>query len=141
MHVQALLCDAATVREGLLHILGGGLTQIWRDAYPNPLGASLAMLVTLHPTETGEKHAMRIILQSEDGETLVTVEAEFQAEKGPAWQPGLSPSLPMVIPLHGVVLPRPGLYSMEITVDRQHIFSLPFVAAVLPSAVPPPSTN
>lgn len=141
MRVQALLCDAATVREGLLHILGGGLTQVWRESFPSPLGASLALLITLHSSETGERHGMRIILQSEDGETLVNVEAEFQAEKGPGWMPGHSPGLPMVISLMGVMLPAAGSYSVEITVDRQHCFSLPFMAALVPSMVPPPSTN
>jgi hypothetical protein len=38
MDIEALLCDAATVRENVLHILGGGLGQLWRDVYPARLG-------------------------------------------------------------------------------------------------------
>src|SRR4051812_25788637 len=40
------LCDSATVREGLLNVLGAGLTAIHRDGeYPNAIGAHIAAMV------------------------------------------------------------------------------------------------
>ena len=70
MDIEALLCDAVTVRENLLHVLGGGLGQIWRESYPAPLGAELALLLTLHPSETADEHELRVLIQDTDGKQI-----------------------------------------------------------------------
>jgi hypothetical protein len=77
MDIEALLCDAATVRENVLHILGGGLGQLWRDVYPAPLGADLALLLTLHPSETTDEHELRILIQDADGKRFAQLDATF----------------------------------------------------------------
>ena len=48
-----LLCEAASVHEGLLNILGGGVTVVTRPEYPSELGLSLAIRVMLHPSRDG----------------------------------------------------------------------------------------
>jgi hypothetical protein len=141
VQVQALLCDAATIREGLIHILGGGVTRVWRGPFPARLGIDLAMVFTLHPTELGEKHRLKVVVQSTDGAQVANLDAEFEVgpahpvieveppEKPEARVPGESSVVPVVVPLREVPLPGPGSYSIEVLVDGQHIQSLFFLAA------------
>ena len=46
--VTALLCDYASVREGLLNILGGGVNRLWRAELPAPLDGVDNLRLTLH---------------------------------------------------------------------------------------------
>jgi hypothetical protein len=138
MDIEALLCDAATVRENLLHILGGGLGQLWRDAYPAPLGIDLALLLTLHPSETTDEHELRILIQDTDGKQIAQVDATFSI--GPQAilvPPGQMVRAPIAINLRTIPIPAPGLYSFELLVDKQHRRSLPFQA--MPAGEQPPT--
>lgn len=138
MDIEALLCDAATVRENLLHILGGGLGQLWRDAYPAPLGIDLALLLTLHPSETTDEHELRILIQDTDGKQIAQVDATFsigpQVMQIPA---GQMVRAPIALQLRTIPIPAPGLYSFELLVDKQHRRSLPFQA--MPAGEQPPA--
>lgn len=129
MDIEALLCDAATVRENLLHILGGGLGELWREAYPAPLGVDLALLLTLHPSETTNEHELRILIQDADGKQIAQVDATFSI--GPQVMqipPGQMVRAPLALQLRTIPIPAPGLYSFELLVDKQHRRSLPFQA-------------
>lgn len=129
MQVDALLCDAATVREGLLHVLGGGVTRTWHDGFPAPLIVALAMMMTMPANEAGE-HRVRIVLQDQDGKTLVTVDGGFEVAKGAVSKMGEHLAVPLAIPLHGVVIPKAGTYSLEVLVDGHHIRSLSFASVL-----------
>jgi hypothetical protein len=128
----ALLCDAATVREGLLHILGGGITQIIRDEYPAELSVTLALRIMVHPTEMPEAHQLRIVVQGEDGEQITEVRADVRVanpelvpvgEEGELLIPWDFPGRPK--------LPTTGRYSMEILIDGVHQGTVPFRARTL----------
>src|SRR5438477_12456235 len=114
MEVRAFICDAATVREGLLHILGAGITRINRQAFPAPFGAAVAMMLILHPTEADRDHALDVRLQGSDGAELAKIDGGFRSEKGPDLQPGEMIASPIVLSLHNAVLPGAGSYSVEI---------------------------
>lgn len=126
----ALLCDAATVREGLLHILGGGVTRAGRNQYPAPVGLTLALRILIHPTEADEKHKMEVKLQDADGKALAGFDIEFHPKRDEAkLDPGEHLSMP--IPLNfppQVQLPQPGQYSFEVLIDGIHQVSVPFKA-------------
>jgi hypothetical protein len=126
----ALLCDAATVREGLLHILGGGVTRINRPEFPAPAGIALALRIVLHRTEAAQPHQARFILQSEDGRPVVEGELTFSTEGGSldALMPGEELSLPISLPFQNVSVPSAGGYSFEILIDGIHQLSVPFLA-------------
>ena len=131
---SALLCDAATVREGLLHILGGGITRLHRGEFPAPMQVTLVVQVVLTPTEIQFAHDVSARIQTEDGDVVVQVNGHLDAgEPNPMLEPGESVILPLVMPLHGVVLPSSGGYSIEVSVDEVHQTSLTFraVAAAL----------
>jgi hypothetical protein len=129
----ALLCDAATVREGLLHILGGGITTVVRTEYPAELGVTLALRIMVHPTEAEHPHQLQIVLQGQDGEKVTEVRAEVQAETPPD---GLEPGdeAELLIPWDFPGRPKlqgPGRYSMELLIDGVHQGTVPFKAVLM----------
>jgi hypothetical protein len=130
VHIDcALLCDAATVREGLLHILGGGITRLHRPEYPSQLGTALAVRVMVHPTEADRSHLFEARLLSEDGEDVGNVQVSFEMSKPlGGMRPGEEVSVALPLPLHGFGLPRPGPYSFELLIDGVHHASVGFVA-------------
>lgn len=130
---SALLCDAATVREGLLHILGGGITRAGRAQYPAPIGLTLALRILLHPTEADRPHTLEAKLQAEDGEFIGGFEVEFRSEAEPSdLEPGELLSLPLPLdPPPDALLPGPGLYSFEVLIDGIHQVSVPFRAELI----------
>jgi len=140
----ALLCDAATVREGMLHILGGGVTRIARQGFPTQLGVALALRIVIHTTETGSQHAARVVLQSEDGAEVGRIEFGFNidAASTAALVPGEMISLPVALPTNQLVLPHAGGYSLEILIDGNHQVSVPFqiidALALPPGGMIPP---
>lgn len=125
----AFLCDAATVRDGLLNILGGGITRAGRVEFPAALGLTLALRILLHPTEADNPHKLVVRLQGIDGEEAARVDIEFGAENPGTLEPGEQFSLPIPIPMPPQVqLPAPGRYSFELLIDGIHQGSVPFTA-------------
>jgi hypothetical protein len=126
---SALLCDAATVREGLLHILGGGITRLHRPEFPAPMQVTFVAQVVLTPSEIAFAHDVTAVIQTEDGEVVVQANGHLEAgEPNPLLEPGESVILPLVINLANVVVPRHGGYSIEISVDEVHQTSITFRA-------------
>ena len=127
--VSALLCDAATVREGLLHILGGGITRLHRGEFPAPMQVTLVAQVVLTPAEIIFPHDVTALIQTEDGDLVVQATGHLESgEPNPLLEPGESVILPFVINLTNVVVPAAGGYSIEISVDDVHQTSLTFRA-------------
>jgi hypothetical protein len=128
----ALLCDAATVREGLLHVLGGGVTRAGRPQFPSPLGLTLALRILIHPTEADRPHNLEVRLQGEDGQLTAKFELEFGVGDPSALEPTEHASLPLPLPLPPQVqLPTPGRYSFELLIDGIHQASVPFIAHLI----------
>lgn len=129
----ALLCDAATVREGLLHVLGGGITRLNRPQFPAPMNTTLALGLAVHRTEAEREHQVEIIVQSEDGNRIAEVGAGFQVGATPEsdLRPGERLNVPLVVPLIPVGLPVVGGYSIEVLIDGVHKAAVPFWAVLL----------
>jgi Family of unknown function (DUF6941) len=125
----ALLCDSATVREGLLHILGGGVTRLGRPDYPGPLGVALALRLVIHPTEQGVHNGL-VLIQGEDGQRYAEINFEFTVTQETVTEadllPGEEMSLPFVVPLHNIGMPAPGRYAVELLIDQHHLATIPF---------------
>lgn len=124
----ALLCDAVTAREGLLHILGGGVTRLHREAFPAPLGVALALRIMVHPTEADRPHTIEARLLAEDGEQVGKVELTFDVRPSGEERPGEELAVATGLALQMVGLPSPGAYSFELLIDGVHQRSVPFVA-------------
>jgi hypothetical protein len=119
----AVLCDAATVRENLLHVLGAGITRLNRQAFPSSMGCTLALQIVVHPTETDREHDGRVVVQDEDGAVIAEVGLGFGL--GGDLLPGEEHLVPIVVQLDPVTLPAPGGYSVEILLDGNHHVSIP----------------
>jgi hypothetical protein len=128
-----LLCDAATVREGLLNILGGGITHAVRQEYPAPLGMSLAMRIMVHSTEITGPHRIEVMLNDEDGQRVTNFHVDVGVPDETEIPPGLEPEIMFAWDFPGrPMLPHPGKYSFEVLIDRTHHLSVPFSAALPP---------
>jgi hypothetical protein len=138
MHVDVMLCDAATVREGLLHILGAGITRLNRPSYPALMGVNLAIMMTMQRSEAQEQHQLKVILQDEDGKQVGQIEGQMGLATPAPGRPGEPVALPIVLNLAHLAIPRPGTYSFEILIDRNVVRTLPFTALMIPA--PKPST-
>lgn len=129
----ALLCDAATVREGLLNVLGGGITQAKRGEFPAPLGMELALRVVMHPTELRHSHKIEILLQDEDGQQVTRAEITVEP-MDESVQSKVPPGEDVPVPINWdfparPALPHPGRFSFEVLIDGNHKLSLPLHAA------------
>jgi hypothetical protein len=117
MEIHAvLLCDSATVREGLLHVLGGGITRVWRPALPAPLGVALATLVAMQPEEMGQLHEIHVAVSS-PARRIVEGMGALQAALPPNIEPGESVVVPFVLPLHNAGTAEYGRHVVELSID------------------------
>ena len=139
----AFLCDSATVREGLLHSLGGGINRLWRDDFPAPVNAALALMFELHRQETDRPHELDVQVMGEDGEMVAAVKGGFQAPRHQMLELHEPQMVALVLPLHQVGLPKVGRYQIDIRVDSQHLRSITFavrpVSEMQAFQQPPPS--
>lgn len=100
----ALLCDAATVREGLLNVLGGGVSKIVRPTMPAPLGLMLALIVDQHRTEMRREHRLDVLVLGQDGAELARANLVWRPD-APADDSSPEYPFPVIVPLGGVMLP------------------------------------
>lgn len=112
----ALLCDAATVREGLLHVLGGGITRLWRDQLPAPLGVTLALVIDVAPEDLRIPHEIEMVVRCGDDQIARTM-GGFQAEPHPRAEPGEHQMAPVIMALSGGLTPRYGHHSITVRLD------------------------
>lgn len=140
MKVHGFLCDSATVREGLLHVLGGGITRLWRGGFPAPMKASLALMIEMEASEihAGE-HDMFAMVIGVDGQPIASSpNIPFGVgENSNDREPGESLLLPMVIDMAGIALPSPGTYRIALNIDRQEQWTCSFSARTRADLLPP----
>lgn len=122
MLAAAMLCDAASVREGLLHILGGGITRSSRPAYPTMLGAVIALQFIVHREDfIAHEIAISVGLRGESDDiarlTMDIGAPEVELTDEPA-------TLPIVVPL-GVIIQAAGTYRVAVILDGSTLIELP----------------
>ena len=117
MEIQAaILCDSATVREGLLHVLGGGINRLYRSELPAPLGVALALLVSFEPEEVDQLHEVHMIVRSPN-QRLAEAMGALQAKLPSKMEPGENVVLPLVMPLHNVGTTEFGRHVVQLSID------------------------
>lgn len=122
----AFLCDAASIRDGLLFVLGGGITLIVRPSYPAPLDSTLAVvLYAALPVNEVTDYVLEGELRSVDtGEKVEIFKLEGNVVLG---MPGEHASN-VIIPLNPIGLAEPGNYALELRLDGGEPFAVPFTA-------------
>ncbi len=127
---SAIICDAATVREGLVHILGGGVSVLSRAQFPATMGVSVAIGVRLIVEELAVEQSIGVAVNDVAGALVGSMETEIVVPRE-VNQPGGPPVIPLVVPIGMILLPAEGVYSVEISVNGKAQISLPFEARLL----------
>lgn len=124
----AILCDSATVREGLLHILGGGITRLWRDQLPAALGFTLALMIEVSSDALRVPHEVHVRIVDDDGANVAEAMGGFQVGQPAVWMETTESQLvPLVVPLHTAVVTHFGGYTVQITIDDEAASPLRFL--------------
>lgn len=138
--IDAMLCDAATVREGLLNVLGAGITRLHREQYPAPMGTQLALLLHSTAKEMSENHKLVIKVTHENKEKV----AEFSVDFSVAPNQGASIdeiiTVPLVATFAQQVLPQAGTYSIELLLDGKVARVVQFQAGLVPKPASMPGS-
>lgn len=130
----AVLCDAASVREGLLHVLGGGITLLSRTDFPAPIASDLAL--TLYVTDAKMERQTHTVavkgFQEGASEEMFGFELDLSLDPTSATVPGAVQSVPLVVPTSMMGVPEPGSYRIEVSVDGELLTSVLFTAVLQP---------
>jgi len=129
-----MLANYAEDNGGLLYVQGGGWDTITvsapiQNAPENVFAVVQGFLVVrlmFHPTETEREHTFEAIIADEDGQELGRGGGAVNVARVPGLPPGWDQNVNIVIPLTGLGLPRPGLYSIAVLVDGRHLGDQPF---------------
>lgn len=128
------LANAAENRDGLLYILGGGWDTINVEGPIEGAPAEvfaviqgvLVIRLLLHSTETGQTHRLSFEIVDEDGQQHLKAEIDFRVELLRGLPIGWDQGANAVVPLTGVALPKPGLYTINLRVDEELLGDRPF---------------
>ncbi|WP_431521199.1 DUF6941 family protein [Blastococcus capsensis] len=117
----ALLCDSATVRESLLHVLGGGVTVVASSAFPAPFGVDMALLLELDSDEPDLSHSVAVTAFDEQGQQVFRLAGELRR---PVTDEGMKPlvptvNFPLTVPMSLHPVDRPGLYRIVVSLDER----------------------
>lgn len=127
--VEAMLCDAATVREGLLNVLGAGITQLNREQFPAPMGVQLALLLNASQDEMSKNHRMKLALLHQAGDKVAELAVDFAVGANPGTQKAQPITVPIIASFQQQNLPKEGGYVIELSIDDKLAKKLEFYAA------------
>ena len=124
------LCDHANVREGLLSLLSAGITVLNRASFPAPFGARLAILLGVEGDFPAEGVHLRMSIADRESDERVVPDFEmmFGAHDTPDADADLPGSLPLMLDLEEVAIPRAGAYEIALHVEDALLGTLHFVA-------------
>ena len=84
----ATLCDFAQVREGLLFVSSAGITRVYRESFPAPVGVMLALVLEMSPVEAANPNKIKVRVEDADGQKLAEMVGEVQVKLGSGHDPG-----------------------------------------------------
>ncbi len=136
----AFLADAASVREGLLHVLGGGVARVGRPLFPAPLDCVLVAQLSIPQDELRENYQLTVTITDDEGKMASQLGATFAHSPFPVVDlaEGEDAHIPMVLPTAGMVLPHPGLYHLTISIPEGTESDVTFYAWDLKTTAPFP---
>lgn len=132
-----MLADHATIREGLLHVLGGGINQLFRDPLPAPLGVMLALM--LQPDSIDdllETHDLEVTIKHVGGEEVDQVAKAVMTLRSAGPVPGPPALIPVVVPFQNVPITQTGTHRITVSLDGEQAAAIEFLVlkAVDPQA-------
>lgn len=131
------LCDVASARDGLISVLGAGITILSRPSFPAPMLCSLALLIEVGDTDGMGPHNLNIVMTPssvDDTEPVFEMGADFSQERPAGMSSVGSSSMPVVVDLHEIGIPVAGNYQIEIRLNGVQTGLIPFVAIEVPES-------
>lgn len=130
-----ILADRAEAIGGKLYMMGGAWDQIAVVDFTKPVAFSIALGIVIPWNATNIDHKLQVQLLDEDGNRLFGVDGSFKAGRPPQLSQGASQNNVLAINV-GAVLPRPGMYSVEATLNEGTSHSASFTAFQAPHPQP-----
>ncbi|MBB3156632.1 hypothetical protein FHS07_000316 [Microbacterium proteolyticum] len=136
--LTAVLADAVTVRDNLLHVLGGGITTLLRPSFPAPLAARLGLTFYFQfPAGHRETVTFGAACKGEDDEVVFEVEGSVDVFSVDSDAPA---SASIAVPLENAGVPSPGRYVIDVSINGTVQAQIPFrVQLVDPDMMDPAS--
>ncbi len=125
---MAVLCDAVSVREGTLGVLGAGLNILWREKYPAPLMMDLALLLEFGPEEAGIEFDLDVTIFPAEDEERSEPLFEAQGQGSVDGETVTTSYVPLPLQLGAVEIPSAGEYRLRIVVSERIDVEIPFYA-------------
>jgi hypothetical protein len=127
---SVILADYATIREGVLNVLGGGINKLQKPSFPARMSATVALMVK---PESGDdvrgEHVIEVgITKSSANELIAEVQLKWSGFSATEDLPVPLPAIPIVVPTDDISLPYAGLYSLFVRLDGAEAGRLEFVA-------------
>jgi hypothetical protein len=119
----AVLCDAASVRDDLLHLLGAGVTRLTVPGFPAALTITFALRVVLQARELLSQHHVRLGLTTDQGDSIALIAATFDVQDAERREE--EAALAAAIPLGPLQVERPGRYLIEASLDNRTLGTFP----------------
>ncbi|MFZ2964183.1 MAG: hypothetical protein WA006_05805 [Rhodoglobus sp.] len=138
---SVMLCDAATVREGLLNVLGAGLTIFWRESFPAPLMADVAVQFELVDVAVEETREIMIRVTGPNDDPALVFEAQMQLVTMKSDENAPVQSVPIALNLRNAGMPSVGIYALHVLIDGDQVGSLSFEARAGRAADEVPAHN
>jgi Family of unknown function (DUF6941) len=132
-----ILADRAEAIGGKLYMMGGAWDQIAVGDFAKPVMFSIALGIIIPWNATNVDHKLQVQLIDEDGTSFFRVDASFRVGRPPQLPQGASQSNVLAVPAV-TVLPQPGTYSVEATLNESVSRSVSFRAFQSPH---PPITT
>lgn len=121
----ATLGDAASIRDGLLSVISGGITRLVRDEYPAPILGAIGLIFVLDD-EHDVNASVRINLVGPDGNSVDGIQ-DFETTLDGL--PELYPATySLALGVHQMQVPGPGRYAYLVFSNETQIGRIDFVA-------------
>jgi hypothetical protein len=122
---SVIICEAASVREGLLNILGGGITRLWAHKLPTPLNTQWAVELDTTDEEMGRDYPVTATLVGPDGSSLLKLARPLKVNRPARLEPGESVLVHLLFDVRHVPAREYGRYEAVIEAGNAK-FSRPF---------------
>jgi hypothetical protein len=115
----AILCDFAQVRGGLLTVVSGGITTLYRPEFPAALDCHLALVFELSIVELDVEHTFSVKVTEIDSATVVG-NVDGNLAPGTIDGGGIGEVLfPAAIDLGPLVVEGPGRFDVSVSFDGE----------------------
>ena len=118
MKLSTFLCaEYASVRDGVLFVIAGGVNEFAAESYPTEVPFFLGIIVELAPSEANAEHELAIDLQRVRGPHIAAMSLLFESVPREDTDPGEPTRAVFALQLSHLILPDPGDYEFAATID------------------------